>query len=129
MKLKLKESIRCKGIQHRPPAVIDTIELGLDDAEVKALVGRGVAVVWEDAEAVPAAVDAPVVTNLELGTLDGVINADGSAASLDEMTKRELIEIAKDMGIDTDGLSKAKLVEAIRAQECLVSEDEGSTQD
>ena len=47
MKLKLKESIRANGVQHLPPAVIDTDEIGISQAEAEVLVRRGTAEVVE----------------------------------------------------------------------------------
>ena len=47
MKLKLKESIRANGVQHLPPAVIDTDEIGISQAEAEVLVRRGTAEVFE----------------------------------------------------------------------------------
>lgn len=47
MKLKLKESIRANGVQHLPPAVIDTEEIGISQAEAEVLVRRGTAEVVE----------------------------------------------------------------------------------
>jgi hypothetical protein len=54
MKLKLKESIRANGVQHLPPAVIDTDEIGISQAEAEVLVRRGTAeVVDPEAPAEP----------------------------------------------------------------------------
>ena len=56
MKLKLKESIRNKGQQIRPPAVIDTQELGIGDQQALWLVSRGTAEHYnEPAAEAPAA--------------------------------------------------------------------------
>ena len=52
MKLKLKESIRANGVQHLPPAVVDTKEIGISDIEAKVLVRRGTAELVENAEPV-----------------------------------------------------------------------------
>lgn len=52
MKLKLKESIRANGVQHLPPAIIDTEEIGITQADADVLVRRGTAEV---------VVEAPVV--------------------------------------------------------------------
>ena len=43
MKLKLKESIRANGVQYLPPAVIDTDEIGITEADAAVLVRRGTA--------------------------------------------------------------------------------------
>lgn len=43
MLLKLKESIRNRGIQIRPPAIIDTEQLRISDASAAVLVRRGTA--------------------------------------------------------------------------------------
>jgi hypothetical protein len=47
MKLKLKESIICGGVQYLPPAVVDTEEIGITDADADVLVRRGTAEVVE----------------------------------------------------------------------------------
>lgn len=60
MKLKLKESIRANGVQHLPPSVIDTEEIGISDAEAEVLVRRGTAEVVEpEAPADEPAAEAP----------------------------------------------------------------------
>ena len=48
MKLKLKESIRANGVQYLPPAVIDTDEIGITQADADVLIRRGTAVSAED---------------------------------------------------------------------------------
>lgn len=48
MKLKLEESIRANGVQHLPPAVVDTKEIGVSDIEAQVLVRRGTAELEED---------------------------------------------------------------------------------
>lgn len=53
MFLKLKQSIRAKGEQHRPPAVIDTEKLGISNEEANVLVRSGVAEI-HDPKAEPA---------------------------------------------------------------------------
>ena len=50
MKLKLKESIRANGVQHLPPAIIDTDEIGITQADADVLVRRGTADVYEEAK-------------------------------------------------------------------------------
>lgn len=55
MKLKLKESIRANGVQYLPPAVVDTDEIGITQADADWLVRRGTADVVEAAE--PAETD------------------------------------------------------------------------
>lgn len=54
MKLKLKESIRANGVQYLPPAVVDTDEIGITQADAEVLVRRGTADVAEDAAPAPA---------------------------------------------------------------------------
>lgn len=49
MKLKLKESIRANGVQYLPPAVIDTDEIGITQADADVLVRRGTAELVEEA--------------------------------------------------------------------------------
>lgn len=51
MLLKLRESITCNGKQHRPPEVIDTVELGISDQESLVLVRRGTAEIHQEASA------------------------------------------------------------------------------
>jgi hypothetical protein len=62
MKLKLKESIRVNGQQIRPPAVIDTIALGITDISAQVLVTRGTAEHYDEpsADAPAASVEQPV---------------------------------------------------------------------
>jgi hypothetical protein len=60
MKLKLKESIRANGVQYLPPAVVDTDEIGITQADADVLIRRGTAVSAEDTEPASAA-DAPEV--------------------------------------------------------------------
>jgi hypothetical protein len=66
MKLKLKESIRANGVQYLPPAVIDTEEIGITEADADVLVRRGTADVFDEAVAEPApAADAPEVIHVD----------------------------------------------------------------
>jgi hypothetical protein len=51
MQIKLIQSIRANGKQHRPPSVVDTKAIGISDAEVDVLVRSGVAVIVADAKA------------------------------------------------------------------------------
>lgn len=127
MNLKLKESIRCNGVQHRPPAVIDTEALGISDVEAAVLVRRGVAVVHEEAAPAEVApvVDQPEVTNLGLGEVEGqlagVVDEAGDVVPLADMKKAELVQIATDLEIEgADKLNKAQLVAAIEAQKVIV---------
>ena len=48
MKLKLKESIRANGVQYLPPAVVDTDEIGITQADADVLIRRGTASVHEE---------------------------------------------------------------------------------
>jgi F0F1-type ATP synthase epsilon subunit len=48
MKLKLKESIRANGVQYLPPAVVDTDEIGITQADADVLIRRGTASVYEE---------------------------------------------------------------------------------
>jgi hypothetical protein len=48
MKIKLKESIRANGVQYLPPAVVDTDEIGITQADADVLVRRGTAEVYEE---------------------------------------------------------------------------------
>jgi hypothetical protein len=60
VKIKLKESIRANGVQYLPPAVVDTDEIGITQADADVLIRRGTAVAVAVAEpAAPAAPEAP----------------------------------------------------------------------
>jgi hypothetical protein len=59
MKLKLKESIRANGVQYLPPAVIDTEEIGITDADADVLVRRGTADIYDEPAPEAAAEEAP----------------------------------------------------------------------
>ena len=109
MKLKLKESIRANGVQYLPPAVVDTDEIGITQADADVLVRRGTAEIHEE----PAPVE---------GTLAGVVEDEGKVVPLDEMKKADLVGLAAEMGIDTEGKTKAQLVEAIQAEKVQAGE-------
>jgi hypothetical protein len=51
MQIKLIQSIRANGKQHRPPSVVDTKAIGISDAEAEVLVRSGVAVIVAEAVA------------------------------------------------------------------------------
>lgn len=104
MKLKLKESIRANGIQHLPPAVVDTDEIGITQADAEVLVRRGTAEVHEE-PAAPAGGEGGEKTD-----------------QLDDMKKAELVDLAVGMGIETDGKTKAQLIEAIEAEKAKAGE-------
>jgi len=55
MQIKLIQSIRANGQQHRPPAVVDTKAIGISDAEVDVLVRSGVAMIVAEAAEAPEA--------------------------------------------------------------------------
>ncbi len=81
-----------------------------DDAQLQALL-RARAVRVEEAATLPGTPAA----------LAGVQDADGTTRELSEMTKAELLEIAK--GLEIEGLTamnKAELVAAIQAEEVLI---------
>lgn len=59
MNLMLKESIICGGAQYLPKTVVDTVELGISDAEAAVLVRRGTAELHEQAVTSQAAESAP----------------------------------------------------------------------
>lgn len=102
MKLKLKYAIRVNGQQYRAPAVIDTEELEISDTEAEVLISSGAAELHNDV------VDGPVE-----GRLAGV--ADGTVRELGDMKKDDLVRVATEMGIGTDGKTKAELIAAIEA--------------
>lgn len=80
-----------------------------DRAQIDLLLRVGAA---REARSLPAA---------EVATLAGVQDADGATRELSEMTKAELLEIAK--GLEIEGLTamnKAELVAAIQAEEVLI---------
>lgn len=56
MQIKLIQSIRANGQQHRPPSVVDTKAIGISDAEAEVLVRSGVALIVAEVEA-PADTD------------------------------------------------------------------------
>lgn len=122
MLLKLKHCIRNNGVKYKSGTVIDTKELGLEDAQVTVLIKSGAAVAFEEkagavTEAYPAG-NAPEVTMLAEveGTLAGAVTEAGKTVALAEMTKAELVAIAKDMEIEgVSGMTKAELVAAIEA--------------
>lgn len=67
MKLKLKQAIVAGGVQYLPPAIVDTDEIGITQADADVLVRRGTAQVYEapaegeeTAEAPAAEADADV---------------------------------------------------------------------
>lgn len=61
MKIKLKESIRANGVQYLPPAVVDTDEIGITQADADVLIRRGTAVAVSE-PAAPAATEATAET-------------------------------------------------------------------
>lgn len=61
MKIKLKESIRANGVQYLPPAVVDTEEIGITQADADVLIRRGTAVAVDE-PAAPAEPEAPAET-------------------------------------------------------------------
>jgi hypothetical protein len=92
MLLKLKESIRNRGTQIRPPAVIDTVALGISDKSAHVLVSRGTAVHYNEvsdgtiAEVVDVAapVDVVVVSPPDIIDLgDDLVPAVDSVADTD----------------------------------------------
>lgn len=87
MKLKLKESIRANGVQHLPPAVIDTDEIGISQAEAEVLVRRGTAEVVEP--------EAPAETDEERQAREAA-EADAAAQAAAEAEPKAEPEAAAD---------------------------------
>lgn len=131
MLLKLKESIITGGEHYSPttitpphPAgVIDTDALKIRDAEAEVLVRRGTAVHYTPEQAEPEVpAGGPVVTHVQTivdadDTGSGV-NADqveDRLAGLDDMKKDELVAMAKDMGLEAAGKTKAELIDSIKS--------------